>query len=130
MVEGDVQTDSKHASLRIRCETLLEQAITCSPFADVQFIFDDGCSELCAHRAMLCGASEVFKSMFENGMLEKTTGQVRVRGISRESFRGFLEWIYLGDPLLLPYIFSIDYSYTNTNVRGMYITGLCPEFFS
>lgn len=78
------------------CSMLLEQALNCSELADVKFVFDDGKSLLSGHRSVLCSVSETFSGMFRSGMRESRTGVVHVRGVSRSSFRGFLEWLYLG----------------------------------
>jgi hypothetical protein len=82
----------------------------------VRFVFDDGSSDIGAHRAVLCDASKIFQTMFENNMIEATTGEVRVAGISKASFRGFLEWIYLGN--------AQPHTYSQMNMRAciqMYI---------
>ena len=82
-----------------RCGALLDQALSCSGYADVRFVFDDGESHVGGHRGMLCGVSGEFGGMFGSGMVEAKTGEVRVRGVGRESFRGFLEYLYLGECL-------------------------------
>ena len=46
---------------------------------------------------MLSAVSEGFAGMFRSGMREAQTGMVRVKGVSRQSFKGFLEWVYLGE---------------------------------
>eukprot|EP00284_Hemiselmis_tepida_P019177 CAMPEP_0174921868 /NCGR_PEP_ID=MMETSP1355-20121228/5461_1 /TAXON_ID=464990 /ORGANISM="Hemiselmis tepida, Strain CCMP443" /LENGTH=651 /DNA_ID=CAMNT_0016167399 /DNA_START=8 /DNA_END=1963 /DNA_ORIENTATION=- len=84
------------SGLRALCGTLLEQAFSCSELADVSFEFDDGKSLLSGHRAVLSAVSYTFKGMFRSGMQEAKTGRVPVHGVSRQSFRGFLEWVYLG----------------------------------
>jgi hypothetical protein len=38
----------------------------------------------------------VFSSMFRNGMMEEQTGEARILDFSRNSFRAFLEFVYLG----------------------------------
>lgn len=81
------------------CGNLLEQALNCSELADVEFVFDDGESRLSGHRSVLCAVSQTYKGMFRAGMIEARTGKVPVRGISRRSFRGFLEWLYLGESI-------------------------------
>ena len=83
-----------------RCGAMLEQALSCSAFADVKFVFDDEKSGVRGHRGMLCSVSQEFCGMFESGMAEAKSGEVRVRGVSRESFRGFLELLYLGECVL------------------------------
>ncbi len=46
---------------------------------------------------MLTAASDVFASMFRNSMMEEQTGDVHIVGASRNSFRAFLEFVYLGE---------------------------------
>ena len=76
---------------------MLEQALSCSQQADVEFLFDDGAKLVKGHRGLLCSASREFEGMFQSGMVEDSTGVVRVRHVSRASFKGFLEWVYLGE---------------------------------
>ena len=85
------------AGLRRRAEGMLEQALSCSRQADVEFLFDDGAKLVKGHRGLLCSASRAFEGMFQSGMVEDSTGVVRVRHVSRTSFKGFLEWVYLGE---------------------------------
>jgi hypothetical protein len=82
------------------CERLLDQALNCSHLADVRFIFDDGKSHVSGHRAVLSAVSETFECMFRSGMAESATGDVQIRNVSRLSFVGFLEWLYLGEILV------------------------------
>ena len=50
---------------------------------------------------MLAAVCEEYAGLFRSGMVEEREGVVRVPpGISVESFRGFLEWLYLGEFLL------------------------------
>ena len=84
-------------ALKSLCCSLLQQALECSDLADIKFIFDDGSSHLSGHRAVLCASSTSFRGMFRSGMREARTGEVPVHGVTRQSFRGFLEWIYLGE---------------------------------
>jgi hypothetical protein len=86
-----------------RCERLLDQALSCSKLADVRFLFEDGhsTSSLSGHKSMLCAASDVFRSMFHNNMREEQTGDVQIVGASRNSFRAFLEFMYLGEQDIL-----------------------------
>ena len=85
------------AGLRRRAEGMLGQALSCSRQADVEFLFDDGAKLVKGHRGLLCSASREFEGMFQSGMMEDSTGVVRVRHVSRASFKGFLEWVYLGE---------------------------------
>ena len=95
--EGASDGDKDGNESLYRCGTMLEQALSCSAFADVRFVFDDGESGVRGHRGMLCSVSQEFCGMFESEMAEAKSGEVRVRGVSRESFRGFLELLYLGE---------------------------------
>ena len=45
---------------------------------------------------MCVGRNEAFDKMFSSDMVEGITGDVKVRGCSRESFQAFLEFMYLG----------------------------------
>ena len=90
--------EAEVAMLRRRCEGMLEQGLSKSEYADVRFVFDDGKSHASGHRGILCAASEVLRGMFGSGMVEEREGTVRVPpGMSVVSFRGFLEWVYLGE---------------------------------
>jgi hypothetical protein len=89
--------EAENESLRKRCEALLEQALGASEHCDVVFEFVDGDTSLSGHRAVLCAVSEVYEGMFRSGMVEAQKGKIRVPpGITVCSFRGFLEWLYLG----------------------------------
>mmetsp|Transcript_643 Transcript_643/g.1359 ORF Transcript_643/g.1359 Transcript_643/m.1359 type:complete len:600 (-) Transcript_643:6-1805(-) len=80
-----------------RCLHMLEQGLSQSEHCDVKLVFDDGVSHVSAHRGMLCSASEEFRGMFRSGMVEERQGAVRIPpGISLQSVRGFLEWVYTG----------------------------------
>ena len=83
--------------LRRNAEGMLEQALSCSRQADVEFEFEDGARLVKGHRGVLCCGSEEFKGMFQSGMREDSSGVVCVHGVSRSSFKGFLEWMYLGE---------------------------------
>ena len=75
---------------------MLEQALDCNEeMTDVWFELD-GRVTFRGHRSMMGASSEEFKAMFRIGMSEAKTGVVHVRGVSVESFKGFLEWVYLG----------------------------------
>ena len=81
-----------------RCRKMLAQALSQSDDADVRFVSEDGTSHVSGHRGMLCAASEAFDGMFRSGMVEGREGAVRVApGVSVCAFRGFLEWVYLGE---------------------------------
>ena len=94
--------------LRRRAEGMLGQALSCSRQADVEFLFDDGAKLVKGHRGLLCSASGAFEGMFQSGMVEDSTGVVRVRHVSRASFKGFLEWVYLGEWMIVKLIDGID----------------------
>jgi hypothetical protein len=102
-----VARDSPHGCSR--CEALFEQALESSYAADVKFVFDDDRSFMSGHWGMLCSQSDGFDHLYRKGMETKRgTGEVRVRGVTEDSFKGFLEWIYLGrrdctksDPFIL-----------------------------
>ena len=85
-----------------RCKRMLEQALSGSEDADVQFVFGGGVlGSVRGHRGMLCAGSEEYLGMFRSGMLEEQEGKVAVPPcVGVESFRGFLEWVYLGECLL------------------------------
>lgn len=82
-----------------RCTRMLQQALSGSDDADVDFVFDSGqMGVVKGHRGMLCAGSEEYAGLFRSGMLEAQEGKIRVPpGIGTESFRGFLEWLYLGE---------------------------------
>jgi hypothetical protein len=81
------------AVLRMRCVRML----TTAAHSDVEFHFEDSTEVLHAHRTMLCTVSSGFRCMFRSGMKETSDGRVKVApGISVASFKGFLEFIYLG----------------------------------
>jgi hypothetical protein len=82
-----------------RCNMMLVQALSGSKNADVQFVFEGGrVGSVRGHRGMLCAASEEFAGMFRSGMVEEQEGKIAVPPcVGEESFRGFLEWVYLGE---------------------------------
>lgn len=90
------QEEEEKSCTLMRCEAQLEQALSGSLLTDMRFVFDDG-SFLAGHWAMLCGVSSEYRGMFESNMAEAKTGEVRVRGVSRDSFKGFLEFVYMGE---------------------------------
>ena len=82
-----------------RCTRMLQQALDGSDDADVDFVFDNGqMGAVKGHRGMLCAGSEEYAGLFRSGMLEAQEGKIRVPPvIGVASFRGFLEWLYLGE---------------------------------
>jgi hypothetical protein len=61
-------------------------------------VFDNGNSAVSGHRGILCAVSEEFRGMFRSGMLEEREGRIKAPpGVSVPSFRGFLEFVYLGE---------------------------------
>jgi hypothetical protein len=81
-----------------RCVRMLEQGLSGSEDADVQFVFDGRVGSVRGHRGMLCAGSEGFAGMFRSGMVEEQEGKIAVPPcVGVESFRGFLEWVYLGE---------------------------------
>eukprot|EP00918_Siedleckia_nematoides_P023868 GHVU01051502.1.p2 GENE.GHVU01051502.1~~GHVU01051502.1.p2 ORF type:complete len:169 (-),score=32.96 GHVU01051502.1:14-520(-) len=83
-----------------RCQRMLEQALSGSEDADVQFVFKGGVGSVRGHRGMLCAGSKEYVGMFRSGMVEEQEGKIAVPPcVGVESFRGFLEWVYLGECL-------------------------------
>ena len=82
-----------------RCTGILRQALSGSEDADVDFVFDNGqIGGVKGHRGMLCAGSEEYAGLFRSGMVEAQEGKIRVPPcVGAESFRGFLEWLYLGE---------------------------------
>ena len=82
-----------------RCTRMLQQALEGSDDADVDFVFDNGqMGVVKGHRGMLCAGSEEYAGLFRSGMVEAQEGKIRVPPvIGVASFRGFLEWLYLGE---------------------------------
>jgi len=92
------ELESRCAEPDARCKKMLDQAMSKSREADVQFVFEEEQSHLSGHRGMLCAGSELFAAMFRHEMKEAQEGKVHVQpGIDVSSFRGFLEWLYLGE---------------------------------
>ncbi len=90
-----------------RCKALLNQALACSELADVQFISaDDLVYGIRGHRSILSGVSAKFENMFRCSMLESQTGNVTVPAVTRASFVGFLEWLYLGTSAYVSLFFA------------------------
>jgi hypothetical protein len=83
-----------------RCTKMLQQALSGSDDADVDFVFGGGSQGvgLRGHRGMLCAGSEEYAGLFRSGMIEAQEGKIGVPPcVGAESFRGFLEWLYLGE---------------------------------
>jgi hypothetical protein len=81
-----------------RCNKMLEQAFSSSQNADVAFVFEGRHEGVRGHRAMLSAGSDEFDGMFRSGMIEAQEGRIQVPPcVGVQSFRGFLEWVYLGE---------------------------------
>ena len=102
------QLEAEIASLKAgpdaRCDKMLQQALSGSEDADVDFVFEGGqIGGVKGHRGMLCAGSLEYAGLFRSGMVEAQEGKIRVPpGIGAASFRGFLEWLYLGESLVCP----------------------------
>ena len=98
-LEAKIETTDRGSEER--CKRMLQQALSGSEDADVQFVFEGGrggVGSVRGHRGMLCAGSEEYLGMFRSGMLEEQEGKVAVPPcVGVESFRGFLEWVYLGE---------------------------------
>jgi hypothetical protein len=94
------ELETENSELRKRCDGLLSQAIngTChAGHTDVEFIIDGGKVVVRAHRCLLALMSQEFDAMFSCGMVEERNGVVNVPpGIDEASFKGFIEFLYLG----------------------------------
>jgi hypothetical protein len=96
----EARVDATDKGSEARCVKMLEQALSGSEDADVQFVFDGGVASVRGHRGMLCAGSEEYCGMFRSGMVEEQEGKIAVPPcVGVESFRGFLEWVYLGECL-------------------------------
>eukprot|EP00285_Hemiselmis_virescens_P010237 CAMPEP_0173409470 /NCGR_PEP_ID=MMETSP1356-20130122/72233_1 /TAXON_ID=77927 ORGANISM="Hemiselmis virescens, Strain PCC157" /NCGR_SAMPLE_ID=MMETSP1356 /ASSEMBLY_ACC=CAM_ASM_000847 /LENGTH=255 /DNA_ID=CAMNT_0014370941 /DNA_START=73 /DNA_END=836 /DNA_ORIENTATION=+ len=84
-------------ALRKLASSLLAQALSRSDRADIVFEFPDGSRPFRGHSGVLCAMCEEYAGLFRSGMLEEREGVVRVPpGVGQDSFRGFLEFLYLG----------------------------------
>ena len=93
----EARVEATEGGCEARCVRMLEQALSGSEDADVQFVFDGRVGSMRGHRGMLCAGSEGFACMFRSGMVEEQEGKIAVPPcVGVESFRGFLEWVYLG----------------------------------
>jgi hypothetical protein len=98
----ETRIETLEGGCEARCVRMLKQALSGSDHADVQFVFHGGVGSVRGHREMLSAASEVYCSMFRSGMVEEQEGKITVPPcVGVESFRGFLEWVYLGEFSLL-----------------------------
>lgn len=61
---------------------------------DVTFLFGE--TEISAHKQILAARNSVFKTMFENDMLEKEQNRVEITDIELNIFKFFLQFIYSG----------------------------------
>jgi len=103
-LEAKVKTTDR--GCEARCKRMLQQALSGSEDADVQFVFEGGVvGSVRGHRGMLCAGSEEYCGMFRSGMVEEQEGKIAVPPcVGVESFRGFLEWVYLGECLLFVHL--------------------------
>lgn len=102
-LEAEIRT--LRAGSDARCKRMLQQALSGSEDADVEFVFAGGSHGgiVRGHRGMLCAGSEEYGALFRSGMVEAQEGKIRVPPcVGMVSFRGFLEWLYLGVPPILP----------------------------
>ena len=95
----EARVETLEGGCEARCVRMLGQALSGSEDADVQFVFEGGMvGSVRGHRGMLCAGSEGFAGMFRSGMVEEQEGKIAVPPcVGVESFRGFLEWVYLGE---------------------------------
>ena len=94
----EARVETLEGGCEARCVRMLGQALSGSEDADVQFVFGGGLGSVRGHRGMLCAASEEYCGMFRSGMVEEQEGKIAVPPcVGVESFRGFLEWVYLGE---------------------------------
>ena len=94
----EARVEATEGGSEARCKRMLEQALSGSEDADVQFVFHGGAGSVRGHRGMLCAGSEEYCGMFRSGMVEEQEGKIAVPPcVCVESFRGFREWVYLGE---------------------------------
>ena len=76
-------------------ENQIWDAAVAKKFADVEFLI--GGESVAAHRFLLAARSPVFAAMFNSGMEETQTGQVRLEdAVNLDTFRHFLHFLYTG----------------------------------
>ena len=99
----EARVETLEGGCEARCVRMLGQALSGSEDADLQFVFGGGeVGSVRGHRGMLCAGSEGFAGMFRSGMVEEQEGKIAVPpSVGVESFRGFLEWVYLGECVCL-----------------------------
>ena len=66
---------------------------------DVEFLIDG--ESISAHRSLLSARSPVFAAMFASGMKEARTGQVRIDDVDPDSFRHFMQFLYITSTLVV-----------------------------
>jgi hypothetical protein len=95
----EARVEAMEGGCEARCVRMLEQALSGSEDADVQFVFEGrGVGSVRGHRGMLCAGSKEYCGMFRSGMVEEQEGKIAVPPcVGVQSFRGFLEWVYLGE---------------------------------
>ena len=86
---------------------MLLQALSCSRETDVRIVVDDG-AMIGGHRAVLCLSCEGFRAMFESGMREDEEGVVRMAGVGISAVKALLEWLYLGERLVVEMLFRVS----------------------
>ncbi|XP_055355877.1 uncharacterized protein LOC129601167 [Paramacrobiotus metropolitanus] len=80
--------------------------------ADLKYLFDShmlsDCTLACqgqefpVHRAILAGQSPVFAAMFQNDMLEKSTGICKITDISADALKAMIEYVYKREEVYMP----------------------------
>ncbi len=75
-------------------ENQIWNAVVNRKFTDVELLVGD--QSFPAHRFVLSARSPVFAAMFNSGMAETQTGQVRIEDVDPNIFRLFLEFLYTG----------------------------------
>jgi len=75
-------------------ENQIWNAVVNRKFTDVELLVGD--QSFAAHRFILSARSPVFAAMFNSGMAEAQTGQVRIDDVEPNIFRIFLEFLYIG----------------------------------
>ena len=77
-----------------KCEEQIWNMAIDRKFADIEFLVGD--QSFAAHRFILSIRSPVFDAMFESAMTEAATRQVRIEDVDANTFRAFLEFLYIG----------------------------------